>query len=133
MLICEKIEIAVDLVDCLEKLGSDRLGIVEGQGRGQQFHAGEAVFRPVQWVQPVLGDDIEARALWRPGWGRPGAPGPLAQFCREDSAEGRRSLVHGVSMAQLSLETGLAKVAEDDFQLEAGTPGWYRGHGREGN
>jgi hypothetical protein len=36
-------------------------------------------------------------------------------------------------LAQFPLETGLAKVAKDDFQLEAGTPGWYCGHGREGN
>ena len=36
-------------------------------------------------------------------------------------------------LAQFPLETGLAKVAKDDFQLEAGTPGWDRGHGREGN
>src|SRR3546814_6407986 len=47
----EEIEIAVDLVDCLVEFGSDRLSFVEGQRRSQQFHAGEAAFRPIQWVQ----------------------------------------------------------------------------------
>src|SRR3546814_4104634 len=44
----EEIEIAVDLVDCLVEFGSDRLSFVEGQRRSQQFHAGEAAFRPIQ-------------------------------------------------------------------------------------
>ncbi len=60
MLISEEIEVAVDLVDRVDEFGPDRLGIVERQGRSQQFHAGQAVFRPVQRVEPVLRDHMEA-------------------------------------------------------------------------
>src|SRR3546814_12577544 len=59
----EEIEIAVDLVDCLVEFGSDRLSFVEGQRRSQQFHAGEAAFRPIQWVQPILRNHIKAGTL----------------------------------------------------------------------
>src|SRR3546814_19813844 len=76
----EEIEIAVDLVDCLVEFGSDRLSFVEGQRRSQQFHAGEAAFRPIQWVQPILRNHIKAGTLRGFGGGRPSSPCPLAQF-----------------------------------------------------
>jgi len=76
----EEIEIAVDLVDCLVEFGSDRLSFVEGQRRSQQFHAGEAAFRPIQWVQPILRNHIKAGTLRGFGGGRPCSPCPLAQF-----------------------------------------------------
>lgn len=99
MVIFDEVEIAVDLVDCLNELGSDCFGLVQGQGRGQQFHACQAVFRPVQRVQPIFRDDIKAGLLGGSGWSGPGAACPVPQFGRECSAEGRRSLVHGLSFA----------------------------------
>src|SRR3546814_610745 len=39
----------------------------------------------------------------------------------------------GVTVAQLSLETGIAQITEDDLQFKTGTPGWDRGHDRKGN
>jgi hypothetical protein len=36
-------------------------------------------------------------------------------------------------LAQFPLETRFAKVAEDNFRLEAGTPGRGRRHRRKGN
>ncbi len=55
MLICEQIGIAVDFVDCLDEFGSDCLGLIQQQGRGQQFHACQAVFGQFSGSKPYPG------------------------------------------------------------------------------
>ena len=47
----------------LHDMGALGDGIVQGQGRGPEFYGCQAIFRPVQWIEPIFRDDLKAGLL----------------------------------------------------------------------
>lgn len=121
-LIGEEVEIAVEVVYRINQSDADAVCFVKREWRGEQFDAGESVFRPVQRIETILRHDMEAGPARRPGGGCPRPSGDLSQLRGHKPAVSRRGNVHRTVIAKFTLEARLLEVAKDDLDFKACAP-----------